>query len=81
MGSDSKAIPSDWEIITIYNNALVLVKKINNKKTSIQNDELWAKPFWWSIVSFTGNRAFKQALFDLTVSVWAIRLENFSGTG
>lgn len=27
MGSDSKAIPSDWEIITIYNNALVLVKK------------------------------------------------------
>lgn len=40
MGSDSKAIPSDWEIITIYNNALVLVKKINNKKTSIQNDEL-----------------------------------------
>lgn len=32
MGSDSKAIPSDWEIITIYNSALVLVKKKKTKK-------------------------------------------------
>lgn len=32
MGSDSKAIPSDWEIITIYNNALVLVKNKKIKK-------------------------------------------------